>query len=252
MVDENFKLPGSSYDEVCRIIQGYGHAGSSASLENISQLTKMNPAVVSRNNKFLSSLGIIDGGNLKNITPLGQKLALGLEYDNKNEIAAAWKEIVLSNEFLTKMLTAIRIRKTMDIASFQSHIAYSAGQPKKSSTMTGAKVIIDILRTAELITEKDDQLIAEDINNIRETVYSKEDRSEDQNVLVSTSKIQTSSNMPYVINTSEKPNLSINIEIRIDVKPQELDNLGQKIRQLIKDIKNESPLDNDEGVTNKD
>lgn len=61
MADE-FPLPGSSYKELIKIIQGYGKYGKEASLGHISQLTAIGETVVSANNKFLVATGVIKGG----------------------------------------------------------------------------------------------------------------------------------------------------------------------------------------------
>lgn len=56
------------------------------------------------------------------------------------------------------MRTAVEIRKSMEGSAFEAHIAYSAGEAKSSQVMTGARTVIDILRAAAAVTEKDGQL----------------------------------------------------------------------------------------------
>lgn len=233
MAEDTFKLPGSSYEEICKIIQAYGKLPRPSSLEDVAQTVKMHPTVISRNNAFLSSVGIIDGGKLKSANDIGKDLARALEYDHSDQVSAAWREIVKRSEFLTKMLTAIKIRKSMDVTTFQSHIAYSAGQPKSTNTMAGAKAIIDILKNAELIVEKDGQLIPSNISleNV-ETVQPDLEQVSKPTIREEQSKIQI--NQVQVPTSSG--NIAVSLNINIDVKPEELDGLGEKIRNLLNEL----------------
>ena len=241
MSEETFKLPGSSYEELCKIIQAYGKLSKPSSLDDVSQTVKINPSVISRNNAFLSSTGIIEGTKLKSSTIIGKRLARALDFENSNEISDVWREIVNANEFLLKMLAAIRIRKTMDSVTFQSHIAYSAGQSKNTNIMAGAKAIIEIFKIAELLTEKDGQLFPTDIS-----IKSSEQTSFGQETSPLT-KVHSEQDQT-IIGISQLPkdlkNISVNIQIRLDVKPEELDGLGLKIRNLLDDIVKKT-FDND-------
>lgn len=57
-----FNLPGSSFEEVQKILKGYSHAPEQASLNELSKLIGLHATVISRNNKFLSDIGLISGG----------------------------------------------------------------------------------------------------------------------------------------------------------------------------------------------
>jgi hypothetical protein len=236
---EEFKLPGSSYEEVSKIIQGYAQFSQPVELDEIAHVTKMHRTAISKNNKFLSSLGIIEGGALKNITPVGKRLGHALLYNQREEVISSWKEIIQGNEFFSKMLSAIRIRKTMDTASFQGHIAYSAGQPKNKATMAGAKAIIDILQDAELLTERDGQLTAND-TEYKESRHIEEEASQYLSTPLNI-KNNNTSNDNLTISVNDRRNISVNIEIRIDVKPNEMDNLGEKINKLLDEISGIKP-----------
>lgn len=233
MSEETFKLPGSSYDEICKIIQAYGKLARPSSLEDVSQSIKMHTTVISRNNAFLAAAGIIEGGKLKSATALGQELARAIDYDRNDEISTAWREIVKTNEFLSKMLSAIRIRKSMDITTFQGHIAYSAGQSKTTNTMAGAKAIIDILKSAGLIIEKDGQLISSDISTeTNEQIKSEYDKTLQQKG--SQEEKQTIVRINHL--PANVRDVSINVQINIEVKPEELEGLGQKVKKLLDEI----------------
>ena len=153
MADTGFPLPSSSYKELIKIVQGYGRIGGEASLTDVATTIAMNETVVSANNKFLVSIGIIKGGKKKTITPLGTELAGALEHDMTEEIGAKWRSVVDASDFLQKVIAAVRIRKGMDESTLESHVAYSAGQPKTPSVATGAATVVNILKAAGLLSK---------------------------------------------------------------------------------------------------
>ena len=61
-MSETLSLPGSSYEELCKIVKGYSHSGDNASLDDLAKLMGMNKSKISRNNKFLSEVSLIEGG----------------------------------------------------------------------------------------------------------------------------------------------------------------------------------------------
>jgi hypothetical protein len=236
MTEDKFRLPGGSYDELCKIIKSYGVFDKAFSLEEASQVTKMDKTQISRNNGFLLAIGVIDGDKSKTTTELGKKLAHSLDYERGDEISTVWREIVLSSEFLTRMIAAVRIRKGMDIATLQGHIAYSAGQQKSKFVMTGARAIIDILLSSELLIEKDGQLVA--IDKSSEMKIDEKQLDHDEETQEGLAK-NNDSNLGGRITIGKAGThviLQVNIDIRIDAKPDELVGLGAKVREIINDL----------------
>ena len=64
---DNYKLPGSSYEEFVKILKAYstGKVGIPMSLDNVAQTAGMDKTIVSRNNGFLVQLSLISEGNKK-------------------------------------------------------------------------------------------------------------------------------------------------------------------------------------------
>src|SRR5579863_788733 len=122
MADVGFPLPISSHRELVKIIQAYGRVGTEASLADVAQLAVMNETRVSANNGFLVSIGVIQGTKKKAITPLGADLARALEHEDSlpEEAANKWRAVVEVNDFLQKVIAAVRIRKSMDESSLES------------------------------------------------------------------------------------------------------------------------------------
>ncbi len=102
MPDERFKLPRSSYEELCKIIRAYGRVPKPASLDEVNALAGVGTTVVSANNLFLASVGVIEGGKAKAPTPKGKELASALEHEIPDEIQRQWSRVVQENVFLSK------------------------------------------------------------------------------------------------------------------------------------------------------
>ena len=226
---ENFKLPGSSYEEFVKIIQAYssGKPGQAMSLEVVAQIARMDKTVVSRNNGFLVQSGLVTEGNQKAATEVCLNLGRAYQLKIDTEITKNWKEIIENNEFLFRMLSAIRIRKTMEKTAVINHIVYSSGATTGKNSKVGAATIIELLKTSRLVSEQDGQIIAVE-NDIQEVESEK--NGEDQKTLTIQKKME---NLP-----SEEINGNrICINININVNASEIDTLLPKIDALIDRIK---------------
>jgi hypothetical protein len=159
-MDEDIKLPGSSFEELEKIIQGYAHIDREASLDEVARQVAVHPTVVSRNNQFLVSIGVITGGQKKAITPIGKRLGRAMSFGIEKEVQATLRDIVSENEFMKNLIGAVRIRKGMDESALKAHVAYSAGASKSPGAATGASTIIEMLKRSGAIEEIDGKLIA--------------------------------------------------------------------------------------------
>lgn len=228
---EEFKLPASSYEELTKIIKSYGST-KEASLDELSKLCGIPPTQISRNSGFLLATNIVEGGKVKSISEKGKDLARTLQHNLPNEISRAWREIIMENEFLTKMVTAIKIRNGMDPQGFQSHIAYSSGQPNNQYVKTGSGTVIEILKLAGLIEEVDGNLkikIEDKYSTPNNEVPNEEKGFDvDLNEIPSKKVIQV---------YSGNNGISINIDIKVEAKFAELDDLGIKLKKILSDLK---------------
>jgi hypothetical protein len=240
MTEESFRLPQSSYGELVKIIKGYGAHPTEAVPDDISKVTGLHPTVVSRNNAFLVGLSIVQGGKKKSVTERGLSLARALEHEMPEEIVKHWREIATASDFLGKVLAAVRIRKGMDAGTLQSHIAYSAGQPKSPGVMTGAAAVIDILRAANLLKEEDGKLIAmaeELTSSITETSAIEEKFSPAH----SGKSIAPPALDKQLSLTKEGIPVTIQFQIQVNCSPDEIGDLAAKLRSLMKELSKPEP-----------
>jgi hypothetical protein len=227
---EIFKLPTSSFEEIVKLIKAYSgeKEGVALSLDDVSQATGVPRTVVSGNNGFLVQIGIITDGNKKAATEAGR--SLGRAYISKidYEVERIWKEIVAENEFLNRMVSAVRIRNGMDRTSFINHLVYSSGQKDTKQNRTGASAIVEILKSVSILIDEDGKLSVNDSSIQEENELIDNSKQE-----IKENKNEKSVMTPQVITTS-MGNIQININISCSVN--ELDELSDKLEKLLEKL----------------
>ena len=224
---ESFKLPASSMEELLKIIQAYASEkeGAILSLDDIVKSTGIARTSISANNGFLVQIGLISEGNKKSTTDIGR--SLGRAYISKidDEIKRIWKEVVAENDFLNRMISAVRIRNGMDRSSFLNHIIYSSGQKDTKQNRTGAGAIIEIMKAVNILSETDGKL------TIMETPEAEKIANSIQLVPQSATTETTPNNLKVSLPTQSGSSIVININI--DCSVSDLDNLAEKINSLL-------------------
>lgn len=230
---ENFKLPGSSYEELIKIVKAYatGKVGIPMSLEVVAQTAKMDKTIVSRNNGFLVQLALISEGNKKAPTQLGSDLGRAYSLNMNEQIIQIWQTAIEGNEFLTRMLSAIKIRNGMERTEFVNHILYSSGSSTNNNTRTGASTIIEIYKAAQLVTEDDGKIVATEEDNSA----SIDDSRTPQPVIGGANSANVIS-IPVPLPSATAIHSSINININLDASIDDFDLLHEKIKMLIKSL----------------
>jgi hypothetical protein len=158
MSDDLFRLGRSSFEEVKNIIRGYAHFDQDVKLDDLARLLAINKAVISGNNSFLTDIGIIEGGRTKTITPLGRNLGRALEHNQEDDIKRYLREVIQGSEFLSDLVSTVRIRNGMTVDDLASHILYASGQTNSKSNRTGARTVVDMLVESDVLLEKEGHL----------------------------------------------------------------------------------------------
>lgn len=238
-MSEEFKLPGSSYAEVSKIIQGYATIGKAASLNEVSKAIGMDPTSISRNSGFLVSVGILEPGKTKGPTEIGRSLGNALIHDQTSEIKRLWREVIINSEFMKSIVSAIRIRKGMDDGALRSHIAYSAGAKKGANTTAGCGTIIEILKISETIAESDGKYIVSSLSQSSTEAASSASAGSGTEYPIQSASPKTNTIAQVsggVSPRADSGGLAIQINIEVHCDADDLDTLGTKIRKIIDDI----------------
>lgn len=243
MPEEPFPLPGSSYDQLVKIISAYANLKDPSSPSDVSKLIGMHATIVSRNNRFLVAVGVLEAGKKKLLTAKGRDLALSLEHNIQQDIVRCWRDLVLANEFLSKLISAVRIRKGMELSTLQAHVAYSAGQPRKSQVMTGAGAVVDILTAAGLLQEEDGKLIEAvgEVESPPNRLHAIDETRRDQEQ--PPVQIET---FPIVTTKLGKKAVALTIQLQIQCSADEIEKLAPKLRAFLKEMSNSNDTEKTE------
>src|SRR5690606_18578564 len=178
----------------------------------------MDPTQVSRNNGFFVSIGVLDGGRKKSLTAAGRELAKALDYEMPDQIEAAWYVLAQDNDFLRKIVSAVRIRGGMDLSSLRNHVAFTAGQPKSPRILTGAGSVVDVLKAAGLLREDGGKIFATDKMEPGVTPQPSPAGAPSPTVQ-GTERVEVPLPSSVVATT-------LSIEVKIDCRPDDLAELG--------------------------
>jgi hypothetical protein len=228
MAEREFRLPGSPYEELVNIIVAYGTRDEAARPGDVSKLDSVHQSSVSRNNGFLTEIGVLQGETKKLITRRGRSLALALARKDKEEIRRNWREIVATNEFLQNVVAAVKLREGMLYPTVQAYVAHAAGQPRNKPVMTGAGAIVEILKIAGLLREEAGELVA--------TFDGELDVVEDIAMEELSTEDATEPLLSATVETSEDP--AVKIHLHVQCTADDLEDLAPRLRALLRGLSN--------------
>jgi hypothetical protein len=202
--------------------------------------------VVSRSNKFLVAVGLVEGGNKKSCTALGTKLGRAIQHDQGGAISEGWKQVVDQTDFLQKIVSAIRIRKGMEESALASHISFTAGSSKNAYSRAGAGAVIEILRLSGAIYADGSTLMASPAGDPHGAGDSSAPSDLVWTPVVTNKEFGTTLLRGDPPNKRESGHLqaeraderltTLKISLNVNCTPDELEGLGQKLRRLKDDF----------------
>jgi hypothetical protein len=223
MAEREFRLPGSSYEELVNIIVAYGTRDEAAKPGDVGKLDSVHQSSVSRNNGFLTEIGVLQGESKKLITRRGRSLALSLARRDQEEIRKNWRAIVATNEFLQNVVSAVKLREGMLYPTVQAYVAHAAGQPRNKPVMTGASAIVEILKTAGLLREEAGELVATfDEDFELEDPFAPDESSE-------------ASSEPAVSATVDA-GATVKIHVHVQCTADEIEDLAPRLKALLREL----------------
>ena len=233
MAEREFRLPGSPYEELVNIIVAYGTRDEAARAGDVGKLDSVHQSSVSRNNAFLTEIGVLQGESKKLITRRGRSLALALAHKDGAGIKDNWRAIVAASEFLQNVVSAVKLREGMLYPTVQAYIAHAAGQPRNKPVMNGAGAIIEILKASGMLREEAGELVAT-FEKRPEVLVPEEDPT-----------AQTPETRESVVTVGEfngtpagnSPTVSIHVQIRCTAA--EIDDLAPRLKSLLRELSTE-------------
>ena len=155
--EEKLSLPRSGYEVITKILHAYALcSGKPASLLDVASKAGLDKTVVSRNNGFLNSLGLLSGGNLKTLTEEGKELAIALGNDMEEDAALSWRRTFLSAPSAKPVLDMLQVQKQIPKEQFVGKVASALGVVSgKAGVSVGINTLAEILLRSGLLKEAD-------------------------------------------------------------------------------------------------
>ena len=228
MAEREFRLPGSPYEDLVNIIVAYGTRDEATSGGDVGKLDSVHQSSVSRNNAFLTEIGVLQGESKKLITRRGRSLAVALARKDRVEVRSNWRAIIAASEFLQNVVSAVKLREGMLYPTVQAYIAHAAGQPRNKPVMNGAGAIIEILKASGMLREEAGELVA-----------TFDERPED--VVLEDAPAQVSDTIDAVVTMGEAAGTSPTVSIQLQVRctPDEIDDLAPRLKALLRELSTE-------------
>ena len=147
--NQKLRLPYDGYDNIKKILYSYYLSGTGpAALDDVANRAGMHRTVVSRNSGFLIDAGLLTGGNKKQLTEQGRKLAAcisnGLEEDEAHE----WRSAIRNSSTIAPIVDMIRIRQEIPVDELGRRIASTLKETYSGRSKTGYSTLIEILQRA--------------------------------------------------------------------------------------------------------
>jgi hypothetical protein len=233
MAEREFRLPGSSYEELVNIIVAYGTRDEAARPGDVGKLDAVHQSSVSRNNSFLTEIGVLQGESKKLITRRGRALALALARKDRMEVRRNWRAIVATNEFLQNVVAAVKLREGMLYPTVQAYIAHAAGQPRNKPVMSGAGAIVEILKAAGLLREEAGELVATFDEDLEP-----EDLVMDDGSLPEVAEVAEPT-VSATVEAGEGP--AVKIHLHVQCTADEIEDLAPRLKALLRELSDPWP-----------
>lgn len=245
MDNDSFSLPKSSYSELSNIILAYSHFNYPTEIGEVSSDSGIEKEVIEGNLGFLGEAKILDRMliNADNVPELdllstaGRNLATAIYSNQDDMVSFYWRRIVDSCAFLANLVSSIDIRRGMDRKTLISHIAYSAGVMDRDLAVKGASTIIKILVISNRIKSEDGVFVAQTEGPMSGTLHFWKEKSKAKGFPEYSSVSKTVIN-EEIEGAIEGANVQIRVDVKVECNFYELDDLGPKLKRLIKTLKN--------------
>ncbi len=149
--DKLLALPGSSWNAAKQIIRAFGAVQNEENprVEDIAKLAGCPRPVVSMNNAFLRSVGIVRPDQWK-LTERGRRYVTALQMNNEAMAAESLADAVRTNPVLTRLLNLIVAREGLKIETFKAELILLLGLDATDKQIQ-FKPLLDMLQDAKLI-----------------------------------------------------------------------------------------------------
>jgi hypothetical protein len=235
---KDFKLPGSGFDVITKVLHAYAVCGQNASLQEVAKKSGLDPTMVSRNNGFLLSIKAIEGGNKKSLTHVGKLLAMAIGNSLEDEAKSHWAKLFLDCNETSSALEMIKIQRGIPKDQFAGRLASTFGVVANGTNKTGLNSIADILAHAHLIEEIDGKYVVNNLHRdpINSTTTELPNTSTNGEVNATQAHVEDHSTKSSKTNGSQFPDVHINIQVHISPEstPEQIEKIFESMAKYMR------------------
>lgn len=165
--EKQLALPGSSWETVKKIIRAFHAAQSEENpkLEGIARLAAVPRPVVSMNNNFLRSVGIVRDDQWK-LTDIGLRYATALQMGNESMAAENLAAAVRGNPLLNQLLQLLVARGEMKTDTFRAEILLRLDLSPADRQSVFVKPVLDMLQESKILLVDSDTVKLENMHRV--------------------------------------------------------------------------------------
>jgi len=148
-----FTMPGGSWDTIKRIIQAYyaTHEVKESTVASIANLGGMARPIISRNNNFLRSVGLVEENQFR-LTQIGVRLAVGLAKKDQSLIVESLQEVINKTEKLNQIVRTVQARGEITERSLRNEALLALGLNEKSAGIGYLRTVLELLYESRMLT----------------------------------------------------------------------------------------------------
>ncbi|PYU31130.1 MAG: hypothetical protein DMG28_16380 [Acidobacteria bacterium] len=165
--DKPLALPGSSWDTVKKIIRAFYAAQNEETpkLATIARYAAVARPVVSMNNRFLRSVGIVRGDQWK-LTDIGLRYATGLQMNNDSMASDSLSAAIRENPILNELIRLLVARGEMKTDTFKAELMLRLNISPRDRQALFVKPVFDMLQEAGLIAMDSDTVTLANVRSL--------------------------------------------------------------------------------------
>jgi len=226
MVSDKIFAPASPYSVVKKIIHAYlSPQDKRFDLDEIAKRSGQARDTITRNNRFLVSMGIITPGIKKGLSPIGKQLALAIDHNDQDNIRKIWRKIIVPVPSFESVFQRLKIEKKTDQEQLTMIMLSSLELKQNQRTTAGVRCIIKIFEEADILRKQDGKY---ELNPSALMASEENEREKTSDPPSSTPGEPPTSRLSPPEPARDEPvypevHIDIQIHISADAKPEQID-----------------------------
>ena len=156
---KHFNLPTSNYEILCRIVGACAQFQDRLISSKIAETCQFDPVVVLGNIGFLVSIGIVNGGMTKTLTPNGKSLASAICINDSENIKECWNRVFSECAAMKSIAAHLEINRRTSKIIITHRIALALGISLNPHNQPKMNQLLGIFEAVEVLRAEDGEYV---------------------------------------------------------------------------------------------